>query len=96
MEKLNSTLLSQNIEKIAEYDFQNNKVFGSAYLVMQENEVVYNNCFGTTFVPTKEQWGRIIDMHNRVDGKNISLEMPENCIFFDTPYTHYLGGAGLV
>ena len=50
----------------------------------------------TTFVPTKEQWNAMMDMHNRVDGKSIIRGMKENCIFGDYPCTHYLGGAGLV
>ena len=49
----------------------------------------------TTFVPTQEQWGQIIAMHNKIDGKNGVAAMKENCIFTDYPCTHYLGGAGL-
>ena len=33
---LNETLLTQNIDSIAKYDFDNNKVFGSAYFVYQK------------------------------------------------------------
>ena len=48
MQKLNKELLRANIEKAAQYDFDNQKVFGSAYLVLQEDEVVLQKCFGTT------------------------------------------------
>ena len=48
MKTLDKSLLKQNIEKIAEYDFENNKVFGSAYVVHQNGETVYKNCFGVT------------------------------------------------
>jgi len=48
MKTLNKNLLKQNIEKAATYDFENNKVFGSAYLVYQNGETVYKNCFGFT------------------------------------------------
>lgn len=47
MSKLNITLLKNNIEKAVRYDFENNKVFGSAYCVIQGNDVVYKKCFGT-------------------------------------------------
>lgn len=50
----------------------------------------------TTFVLTTEQWARMIDMHQKVDGKNAVKEMADNCVFGDYPCTHYLGGAGLV
>ncbi len=41
------TLLKKNIEKAALYDFENNKVFGSAYCVIQGDDVIYKKCFGT-------------------------------------------------
>ena len=53
----------------------------------------------TTFVPTENEWSRIIDMHNRKkgnSGKNTVFKMPEGCIFEDFSATHKLAGAGLV
>lgn len=50
----------------------------------------------TTFFPTDEQAKRIIKMHQRVNSENAEYEMPDGCIFEDYPYSHYLGGAGLV
>ncbi len=47
MSKLDITLLKNNIEKAALYDFENNKVFGSAYCVIQGHDVIYKKCFGT-------------------------------------------------
>ena len=35
-------------------------------------------------------------MHNKIDGNNSVAKMKENCIFYDYPCMHYLGGAGLV
>ena len=54
MNKLNKELLKTNIETAAEYDFDNHKVFGSAYCVIQEDNVLYKNCFGTTSVDNAE------------------------------------------
>lgn len=49
----------------------------------------------TTFIPSQEQWERMIEMHDRVNGENAVFKMPDNCVFSDVPCTHYLGGAGL-
>ena len=54
MNKLNKELLKTNIEAAAEYDFHNHKVFGSAYCVIQEDNVIYKNCFGTTSADNAE------------------------------------------
>ena len=48
MKSLNRELLKENIEKIAQYDFDHHKVFGSAYCVMQNDRILYQNCFGNT------------------------------------------------
>jgi len=50
----------------------------------------------TTFVPTAEQWARMIPMHIRVDEQNAVDPMWEGCVFENFPCTHYLGGAGLI
>lgn len=49
----------------------------------------------TGFLPTKEQWARMITMHNLADGKSCVGETFQDCIFCDVPSSHYLGGAGL-
>lgn len=54
VKKLNKELLKTNIEAAAEYDFHNHKVFGSAYCVIQEDNVIYKNCFGTTSADNAE------------------------------------------
>ena len=54
MKKLNKELLRTNIEAAAAYEFDNHKVFGSAYCVMQEDAVIYKNCFGTTSADNAE------------------------------------------
>ena len=49
----------------------------------------------TTFAPTKEQWDRLIPMHDRVEGKSVIGHTWDGCLFEDVPVTHFLGGAGL-
>ena len=44
----------------------------------------------TTFIPSQEQWERMIEMHDRVNGENAVFKMPDNCVFSDVPCTHYL------
>ena len=48
MKKLNPDKLKSNIQKIAKYDIDENKVFGSSYLVSQCGKVVYRDNFGYT------------------------------------------------
>lgn len=50
----------------------------------------------TTFLPDGDQQARLVPMHDRVEGKNGVCKMHEGCIFGDFPWTHYVGGAGLV
>lgn len=54
MQQLSRKLLKHNIEKIAEYDLLQHKVFGSAYCVLQENESVYKQYFGYTSADGKK------------------------------------------
>ncbi len=54
MSILNKELLKTNIEKVASYDFENNKVFGSAYSVIQGQDVIYKKCFGNLSVDNTE------------------------------------------
>lgn len=67
------------------------------YLAFLQQEI-FEPCdmVDTTFVPTPEQWGRIIAMHDKVDGKCSVAKMKENCVHRDFPCTHYVGGGGLI
>lgn len=49
----------------------------------------------TTFAPTREQWARMIDMHDRVNEKSAVGRTVPGCVFENYPPTHFLGGAGL-
>lgn len=48
MKLINPEILKSNIRAAAEYDLSADKLYGSAYIVIQKNEVVYKECFGTT------------------------------------------------
>lgn len=73
------------------------KITGTDYLEFLKKEI-FLPCQmpDTTFVPTPELQGRMVEMHTRTNGENAVFPMPEGCVFEDIPCTHYLGGAGLV
>lgn len=69
---------------------------GMDYLEFLTKEI-FEPCgmIDTTFIPSAEQWSRMINMHGRRDGESFNFKMPDGCVFSDIPCTHYLGGAGL-
>ncbi len=55
MKLLNKEILKKYIDVMAEYDLENNKIFGSAYLVYQRDNLVYQKCYGTVDLNSKEE-----------------------------------------
>ena len=51
--------------------------------------------FDTCFAPTKEQWGRMIPMHDYKDGKGILADYPEDSVFMGVPTSCCSGGTAL-
>ena len=73
------------------------QVTGRDYEEFLHNEIfVPCGMKDTTFVPTADQWARLITMHNKVDGQSVAVKTREGYIFGGIPVTNYLGGAGLV
>lgn len=54
------------------------------------------NMEDTTFIPTKDQLNRMVEMHQKLDGKNAVYKMKDGCIFENYKSSCFLGGAGLV
>lgn len=54
------------------------------------------NMVDTTFIPNDEQYGRLIEMHQKVNGESATFNMLDGCVFESFPCTHFLGGAGLI
>ena len=50
----------------------------------------------TTFVPSAEQWGRMVNLHNFEDGKSSFLPLDKDHTMSDLPLTYFCGGASLV
>ncbi len=49
-----------------------------------------------TFAPSGEQWGRMVEMHDRQNGRSVTATHMAGKIFGDMPTTYFLGGAGMV
>lgn len=80
-------LLAAVIEKVTKQEFEN---------FLREEIFIPCNMVDTTFSPTENQWERIIMMHDKVGQKNEVGKTYPNCVFEQYPYSHKLGGAGLV
>ena len=73
------------------------KITGMPYPEFLKKEIFDPcNMTDTTFTPTEEQWSRLVEMHNKVDGKNAVGITFDGCVFQNVPAENYLGGAGLV
>ena len=74
MNTLDIRLLEKNIDDVADYDFLNNKVFGSAYYVYQKGSIVFEKCYGKTGLPGDneknntiyQQYKELADKENNV------------------------------
>ncbi len=61
---------------------------------IKENIFTPCNMTDTTFLPSKEQWARIVTKYDKSESH--VAKTYENCVFESFPCTHYLGGAGLI
>ena len=72
-------------------------ISGMDYLSFLKKEIFEPlGMLDTTFIPNEEQFKRLIAMHDKVEGETAVFDMKDGCIFESFPYTHFLGGAGLV
>jgi len=72
-------------------------VTGENYEAFLQREIFTPcNMIDTTFIPSEEMWSRMTVMHNKVHGRSVIEDMPQNCVFENFPCTHMSGGAGLV
>ncbi len=95
MSKFDMSLLKNNIEKAARYDFENNKVFGSAYCVIQGSDVVYKKCFGTvsadsTHPVTENTIFRMASMTKPVTAAAILILIERGLLSLDDKVSEYL------
>lgn len=72
------------------------KTTGKDYFSFLKEELfIPLEMYDTTFIPTAEQRGRMVEMHQKTNGKNDVKAMPDSSVFEDIPETHFLGGGGL-
>ena len=78
------------------------KITGLSYAEFLKKEI-FEPCgmVDTAFIPSEEQWQRMIFMHNKVvtdeGAKSVMGETVDGrvCVFADYPVTHFAAGAGL-
>lgn len=95
MKPLDKRLLELNVQEAAEFDFQNNKVFGSAYYVFQRNQVVYQKCFGHTSADgsepvTENTLFRLASMTKPITAFALLLLVDKSFVSLDDPIYKYL------
>lgn len=90
MQKYNGTVTYDILAKIIE------KVSGIDYQSFLQKEIFESlEMKDTVFMPSDEQWKRMVSMHTNLNGKSgVDITMDKH-IFQQFPCTHYLGGAGL-
>ena len=73
------------------------KITGMPYGEFLKKEI-FEPCemIDTTFEPSREQWARLITMHDKVDGKGAIGQTYDGCVFEFIPPQNHLGGAGLI
>jgi len=95
MQILDEKLLIQNIDNIAQYDFANNKVFGSAYYVFQEGNLAIERCYGNisvnTDVPvTNATLFRLASMTKPITAVAALILVDRGLLSLDDPIARYL------
>lgn len=73
------------------------KITGLDYEEFLKNEIfIPCGMSDTTFIPSHEQWRRIVTMHSKILGKSRLGHTTDGCVFESFPASHKLAGAGLV
>lgn len=93
--KLDKALLEKNIEEIAAYDLDNNKVSGAVYCVMQQGEVVFKKCFGYTSPAktepmTERSLFRLASMTKPITAVAMLILVDRGLVSLDDPVSVYL------
>ena len=102
------TTLPLSFEPFTAFEYSATAAFDVlAYVMAQKTDTPYEELLqklvldpcgmkDTTFSPSDEQWGRVIDMHDYRDGREIASNTFPGCVFEHYPTTHPAAGAGLV
>ena len=95
MRKINKNKLCESIEKIANYDLENNNIFGSSYCVIQDGEVVLKKHFGYMDSEAKKNVDnktlfRLASMTKPITGVAMMILKDRGLISLDDPVKKYL------
>lgn len=95
MKKLDLEVLKNKVREIAEYDLDNGKVFGSAYIVTDKNGVVFSECFGSSAkdknIPVNERTiYRIASMTKPVTAVATLILVDRGLVSLDDPVDKYI------
>ena len=95
MKLLNDLLLSKNIQVIANYDIEHKKVFGSGYVVYQENNLLFEKCYGTVSIEsdmrvTKDTLFRLASMTKPITAIATLILMDRGLLSLDDGLDEYL------
>lgn len=93
--KPNPTLLIESIDRIAAYDFENRKVFGSAYCVFSDDTMLLQKCYGTLSPTTNEPVTdrtlfRLASMTKPISAFAALLLVDRGLLSLDTPIDVFL------
>lgn len=73
------------------------KVSGVSYDRFLQREILEPcQMMNTFFVPNQEQWPRLMPVHFFENGRSVQRNVVERCMFFNVPWSRYLGGGGLL
>ncbi|MBO5737701.1 MAG: beta-lactamase family protein, partial [Clostridia bacterium] len=91
---LDKNVLTKNIDEIAKYDFDNNKVFGSAYFVYDNGETI-EKCYGSTSLTSNEAITnttlfRLASMTKPITAVATLVAMEKGLLSLDDPIDKYL------
>ncbi|MBQ4528889.1 MAG: beta-lactamase family protein [Clostridia bacterium] len=95
MKTLNTDKLHKNIEKIANYDLENNHIFGASYCVIQKDKLIskkhfgFSDADGKTHVTDKTLY-RIASMSKPIAGVAMMILEQHGHISVDDPVKKYL------
>lgn len=97
MKKLNFSVLSENVNKKVEYDFQNNKIFGSAYYVYQKASGVFQKFFGLTSPKTNSKITdktlfRLASMTKPITAVAVLILVDKGLLSLADPVSKYIKG----
>lgn len=96
MKQLDLQLLTQNIDQIAQYDFDRNKIFGSAYYVCQR-QTSLTKCYGTlssqSDLPISDTTlFRLASMTKPITAAATLILVDRGLLSLDDPISKYLPG----